>query len=144
MITAKPAPRTGDASLAGLVSYFRQESGEITYLADVPVFVSAEPLDPAYGGRTISLSAAEARQVRASHQARLRAIAGAGRLVTTVMTDRFGRFQLSGLPRGTYYAIVVTQELGRYLVWQRQIELRAGRVERVYMNRNNLSVQGAR
>ena len=110
----------------------------------MPVFISAEPLDPSYDRRTITLSAAEARQARVSHQARLRAIAGANRLVTTVMTDRFGRFQLSGLPRGTHYAIVVTQERGRYLVWQRRIELRSGRVERVYMNRSTLSVQGER
>lgn len=135
-----PNKRTGNASLLGLVSFFRAETGEIKYLSGVTLYVSSEPLDYSLTAATRRVPANQLASVRRGHANALSALSRRGAIVTRASTDRFGRFQIQNLPEGRFYLIAIGEEFGHYLVWQRQLSLSNGKQFRLYLNRNNLSV----
>ena len=131
---------SGNASMLGLISFFRSETGEIKYLSGVSLYVSSQPLDASLSSATRKVPASSLAGVRQAHANSLSALSRRGAIVARGSTDRFGRFQLQNLPEGRYYLIAVTEGFGHYLVWQRQVNLSSGRQFRLYLNRNNLSV----
>jgi hypothetical protein len=130
----------GNASMLGLVSFFRSETGEIKYLSGVSLYVSSQPLDGSLTSATRKVTAAELPALRRAHAGALSGLSRRGAIVAQGTTDRFGRFQIHNLPEGRYYLIAVTDGFGHYLVWQRPVSLDDGRQFRVYLNRNNLSM----
>ena len=137
-----PIGKTGSASIVGLVSYFRSESGEIQYLHGVQFYVSAEPLDPSLLAGTQTLNRAQSDAAKQRNRARIWNLIKTGRIVSGIESDKFGRFKFQALPEGEFYLIGVYEEPGRYMVWHRRVSLGANRQYRLYLNRNNLALTG--
>jgi hypothetical protein len=137
-----PPNKSGSASIVGLVSYFRAETGEIQYLHGVQFYVSADPLDASLKGATRTLAKGTSDAVKARHRARIWSLIKAGRIVSGIESDKFGRFKFQALPEGEYYLIGIYEEAGRYMVWHRPISLAANRQYRLYLNRNNMAMMG--
>lgn len=131
--------QAGSASVIGLVSYFRSETGEILYLHGVQFYLSREPL-LAEGGAMRTVSRSQAQSLKADHRGRIWSLIKAGKIVSGTESDKFGRFKMDALPDGEYYLVGIAEEFGRYMVWQRKVSLQHGRQVRLYLNRNNLDV----
>jgi hypothetical protein len=126
--------------MLGLISFFRSETGEIKYLSGVQLYVSTQPLDDTLSMATRKIDPSEVASVRRRHASTLSSLSARGAIVSHTSTDRFGRFQLQGLPEGRYYLIAVGDAFGHYLVWQREVSLSSSRQFRLYLNRNNVSL----
>jgi hypothetical protein len=131
---------TGNASMLGLISFFRSETGEIKYLSGVQLYISTQPLDDTLTMATRKIAPNEIASVRRMHANTLSSLSGRGAIVAHTSTDKFGRFQLQNLPEGRYYLIAVGDAFGHYLVWQREVSLSSARQFRLYLNRNNVSL----
>jgi hypothetical protein len=132
--------KSGSASVVGLVSYFRTDSGEIQYLHGVQFYVAAEPLDAALhvGARPVPRAQWEVLKLR--HRARIWELIRSGKIVSGIESDRFGRFKFQALPEGAFHLIGIYEDGGRYMVWQRPLPLAPNRQFRTYLNRNNVSL----
>ena len=132
--------KAGSASVVGLVSYFRTDSGEIQYLHGVQFYVATEPLDPglAAGARPVPRAQWEVLKLR--HRARIWDLIRNGKIVSGIESDRFGRFRFQALPEGAFHLIGIFEDGGRYMVWQRPLTLAPNRQFRTYLNRNNVSL----
>lgn len=104
-------------------------------------YVSAEPLESGLSNPTTTLAKGQMEAVKARHRARIWSLIKAGRIVSGIESDKFGRFKFNALPEGNFYLIGVYEDGGRYMLWHRNVSLQAGRQYRLYLNRNNLSVQ---
>jgi hypothetical protein len=134
-----PSTKAGTASIVGLVSFFRSETGEILYLHGVQFYLSRDPLVAATGA-VRQVSKAQATSLKADHRGKIWTMIKAGKIASGTESDKFGRFKMESLPDGEYYLIGLGEEFGRYMVWQRRVQLSHGKQVRMYLNRNNLEI----